>query len=264
MICHGDIITSRLTLLYPPDTYRIPHTTYHIPHIPHTTYHIPRIPYTHTVQVSFGSGSVACDGTGVVISITFNSNIGDLATMTTDVAALTGTAAVAEATKGGTTQNFEKQTLTCTATSGTFQLTFRGQTTASIAYDASASGVETALEALSTVGDVDVTFGAGAVACDGTGVAIAVTFKTELGDVSTISYVITALQGGAGTITVAETQKGDKDNVICSEKGICDAATGFCKCFNGYGSSNHDASSGTTRDCGKVNPMIGFIAPELF
>lgn len=50
-----------------------------------------------------------------------------------------------------------------TATGGTFTLTFDGQTTGNIAYDASAATVETALEALSNIdsGDVDVTGSAG-------------------------------------------------------------------------------------------------------
>ena len=50
-----------------------------------------------------------------------------------------------------------------TASGGTFTLTFSGQTTADIAYDASAGDVQTALEALSNVspGDVIVTGSAG-------------------------------------------------------------------------------------------------------
>ncbi len=43
------------------------------------------------------------------------------------------------------------------ATAGTFTLTFSGQTTADIAYNASAATVESALEALSTITDVTVT-----------------------------------------------------------------------------------------------------------
>lgn len=50
----------------------------------------------------------------------------------------------------------EKQTLTCTRSSGTFTLTFRQQTTAPIAFDASAAAVQQALEDLTTIGRVQV------------------------------------------------------------------------------------------------------------
>ena len=53
-------------------------------------------------------------------------------------------------------------TITGTPTGGTFTLTFDGETTAAIAYNAAAAAVQTALEALSNlnVGDVTVTGGA--------------------------------------------------------------------------------------------------------
>lgn len=54
-------------------------------------------------------------------------------------------------------------TITGTPTGGTFTLTFDGETTAAIAYNAAASAVQTALEGLSNVnsGDVSVTGGPG-------------------------------------------------------------------------------------------------------
>lgn len=59
----------------------------------------------------------------------------------------------------------EKQTVTISGspTGGTFTLTFNGQTTSAIAYNASAATVEAALEALSTIGqgNVQVTGNAG-------------------------------------------------------------------------------------------------------
>ncbi|MCC6695016.1 MAG: phage tail protein [Candidatus Hydrogenedentes bacterium] len=50
----------------------------------------------------------------------------------------------------------ETQTITVTATGGTFTLRFRGQTTGNIAYNASAAAVTMALELLSTIGSGDV------------------------------------------------------------------------------------------------------------
>jgi DNA-binding beta-propeller fold protein YncE len=57
----------------------------------------------------------------------------------------------------------ERQTVTVVADGGTFTLTFIGQTTGDIAFDATAAAVQAALEGLSTLaaGDVTVTGGAG-------------------------------------------------------------------------------------------------------
>lgn len=67
-------------------------------------------------------------------------------------------------TPGGTNTNeVQTVTLTPTPTGGTFTLTYSGQTTSAIAFDASAATVDAALEALSNIGagDVSVTGSAG-------------------------------------------------------------------------------------------------------
>lgn len=55
------------------------------------------------------------------------------------------------------TNETQRVRLAPNVTGGTFTLSYRGQTTSGIAYNASASAVETALEALSTITDVTVT-----------------------------------------------------------------------------------------------------------
>ena len=58
------------------------------------------------------------------------------------------------------------QILVCNATGGTFNLGFQSKNTADIAFDASAADVETALEQLVNVVNVDVTFeGSAATVC---------------------------------------------------------------------------------------------------
>lgn len=52
--------------------------------------------------------------------------------------------------------NNEVQTITIDATGGTFTTTFGGQTTSAVAYNARASALQTALEALSTIGSGNV------------------------------------------------------------------------------------------------------------
>ena len=213
------------------------------------------------VTVTYSTGAAACAASpGVDLVVTFNGNGGDLAALAFDLAPTGQTAlaggsmTVVETTKGSQLQNFEKQTLTCTATSGTFSLSFRGRITSAIAFDATALTVKTALEALQTITEVNVVLSTGSSACAASpGVGIAVTFRSELGDLPAVTANVAALQGGAGTIVIVETVKGTKDSVDCSEHGICNLETGVCKCFNGFTSSDHNNEQGDYRDCGFMN-----------
>lgn len=95
----------------------------------------------------------------------------------------------------------EVQSLVATsASSGTFTLSFRGQTTAGIAYNATAADVQTALVALSTIGT-------GGVVCTGgalPGTPVVITFSgTALAgyDQPAITADNTSLVGGTAAIT---------------------------------------------------------------
>lgn len=98
----------------------------------------------------------------------------------------------------------EVQTVTVDATGGDFTLTFGGQTTANISESAAASAVQSALEALSTigVGNVAVTGSAGG--------PYTVTFRGELkGDnVAQLTSSAAGLTGGASTVTHATSTPG--------------------------------------------------------
>jgi flagellar hook-associated protein 2 len=90
--------------------------------------------------------------------------------------------------------------------SGTYTLTYEGQTTAAIDYNADTGTIQAALEALSTVNAGDVTVGGGANGlADG---AITFTFSDTLGDVSMISIDDGNLMPGTINVTVEETTKG--------------------------------------------------------
>jgi hypothetical protein len=134
-------------------------------------------------------------------------------------------------------------------------LSFRSQKTAAIEYDSTEGEIKDALELLSTIGAVEVTFATGNTeACIGAGNAIAVNFTSELGNVpALVSSDLSSLGGGTGTVVVSETIAGTKENVECSEKGACDRLTGRCKCFEHYSSSDGFGNMGTRGDCGFYN-----------
>lgn len=117
--------------------------------------------------------------------------------------ALDGLSSVPAAT-GGTN---EQQTVTVTGgpTGGTFTLTYSGQTTAGIAYNAAASAVASALVALSNVG-------AGNVAVTGSaGGPYTVTFQGTLADTNVVQMTASgaSLTGGTSPdVTVATATSG--------------------------------------------------------
>jgi hypothetical protein len=104
----------------------------------------------------------------------------------------------------------ESVTITGAPTGGTFTLTFGGQTTAPIAYNASAAAVKSALGALSSIGS-------GNVAVSGVaGGPYAVTFQGTLGGASqaVMTSDATGLTGGTTpAVNVAETTAGGTTNV---------------------------------------------------
>ena len=98
-------------------------------------------------------------------------------------------------------------TITGTPTDGTFKLAFQGQTTAAIAYNASAADVQSALLALSNLDSGDVTATGGAL--PGTPVVLTFGGRYAGADVSQIMAVDVALTGGTDpTASVAKTTTG--------------------------------------------------------
>lgn len=107
---------------------------------------------------------------------------------------------------GNATNEVQTVTITGTPTGGTFTLTFYGQTTSAIAYNASAATVEAALEALSTIGADNVACAGGALP----GTAVTVTFQGDLaGRNVPLLTSNNSLTGGTNpAITVTKTTPG--------------------------------------------------------
>ena len=109
-----------------------------------------------------------------------------------DIITITGTAEV------------QTITITGTPTGGTFTLTFDGQTTAGIAFNAAAAAVQSALEALSNLapGDVTVTGAAGG--------PYTATFTAAEGDIPQMTASGAGLTGGtAPAVVIATTTPGN-------------------------------------------------------
>ena len=109
--------------------------------------------------------------------------------------------------------------------SGTYTLTYEGQTTAAIAYNASPSEIQAEIEALSTVNAGTITVEGGAEGLnDG---AVTFTFSTTLGDVSMISVNGSGLLPGSSPVTVVETTKGVPAYISRSSNTVDDVINGI-------------------------------------
>jgi len=107
-------------------------------------------------------------------------------------------------TDEGTAAVDEVQTISSTATGGTFTLSFGGQTTGALTWDDTAADIQTALEALSTIGAGNVTCGGGPLPAN---VTVSFAGGTLAGqDVATITVDNASMTGG--TASVAETTPG--------------------------------------------------------
>lgn len=102
----------------------------------------------------------------------------------------------------------DQQDVTCQLSSGTFTLTFSGQTTAPIAYNASATDVQAALQSLSTIGAGNVTCTSGPlssapVVCTFSGTLAGAPQPLLISSSSSVAVQDTSYQGSTFTATAA-------------------------------------------------------------
>lgn len=109
-------------------------------------------------------------------------------------------------------------TITGTPTGGTFTITMDGATTSALAYNASAATVQSALQALSTIGSGNV------LVTGSAGGPYTLTFAGDLAetDVNTVSVDITLLTGGTPVVAVTVPTPGvNAEDVVLD---VCDWA----------------------------------------
>jgi hypothetical protein len=160
------------------------------------------------LEALFSIGSVKVDSltpgvtTGECVwSVTFENNAGDLPLLTggTSDGSVDFTAC-ADATYSSYCVNGTSETL-----GGSFAMSFEGERSLYLPYDASARAVELQLEALTTITDVEVTRVGPGVNGEYTWY---VTFLTELGDLESLMLDDLDLSGTVPTIAVTEETKG--------------------------------------------------------
>ena len=97
------------------------------------------------------------------------------------------------------------------------------------------------------------------VACahkDATPTIVHVQFETQHGNVPRMTSLTESVSirvyadGEAGFGGDAASHAGTTEEEPCSNRGLCDRATGQCTCFLGYGMSDGLGNRGTLADCG--------------
>lgn len=151
------------------------------------------------------------------------------------------------------TNHREIQAIRCEAHSGFFRLSFRGATSRSIHANATSIEVVEALQYMSTVGKVEVTYDEGQeVLCSRQiDYRANVTFISQLGRVPLMTVAENALRGRPATVTVSHAQTGSPQALLeCAGKGDCDFDSGMCRCWAHQGTSDGVGGPGDSGDCG--------------
>ena len=171
-----------------------------------------------------------------------------------------------------TAQANEIQVFKCTATGGSFRLSFMGKYTPSMPYDVVAATLRASLESLPGIYvepglvSVAIIYSTGTTACLAAGTnTITIEFKQNFGDVPKLGVLATGLTGAdvpwesaydGVTLNGVASVKGTKENEPCSNRGTCDATTGVCECFVDFITSNGAGGTGVRGDCGVQSRTI--------
>jgi len=160
----------------------------------------------------------------------------------------------------GDAVEMEQQRIMCTLTSGSYTLTFFGQTTPSIAFGSDAATIKRTIESINTVGNVTITMehvsGTACNAAHTAGIGVVVQFDTEGGD---LPLTVVTSSTGSG-VTIEAEQEGTSENLECGGIGVgtCDRDTGVCECAPDRYSSDGAGGLGANGDCGHRPNRAGF------
>ena len=157
----------------------------------------------------------------------------------------------------------EIQRVTCKADDGTFTLTFRGKTTERIPFNSKAAALQAYIEALPTVGKGNVKIIMyGPQACIDYGTSWTVEFLQNFGSlplmVPDARKLLYSNSLTLSELNVVKLVDGTKEELACSNRGICDTTSGVCTCSDFFDTSNGYNLAGTRGDCGFATQKIQF------
>lgn len=208
---------------------------------------------------NIGSGDVTVSGGPLGTAsfvITFSGALAgaNLPELTVNESSLLGpdvTVSVSQITEGSPSQNEEQEfSLYGSPSGGTFTLTYGGQTTSGIAYNADAATVQAALEALSNIGSGDVAVTGGAL--PGASVAVEFTGALAATNLAEMTINTTNLTGGSISAAVSTTTQGSLDlNVDLQSYWKLDEASGTR--YDSVGANDLSGTNNPLSTTGKVS-----------
>lgn len=156
------------------------------------------------------------------------------------------------------------QTISCKADGGTFTLSFRGKTSLPIPFNAKAYDLQKFIESIPTIGHGNtkiVMYGPQACTSNGR-TSWTVEFKQSFGNIPNLvpdkRKLLYGTSLSASILTVDTTVMGTKEDLECSNRGICNTADGVCDCSLHFDTSNGYNQPGTRGDCGYSTELIQF------
>jgi len=151
----------------------------------------------------------------------------------------------------------ERQVITCRDSdlAGSMILRYKEVDSVAISPTATTAQVQAALQGIPGIGVVAVeNYNGNGInsICTAVGNQFSITFKIQHGDLPLVQILATNID----SVSIIEDIKGNKENIECSGRGLCDRINGKCSCFIGYTSSDGMNGPGKIADCGYISPVI--------
>ena len=150
----------------------------------------------------------------------------------------------------------QRLTLGSVTNGGTFTLTYNGETTGPIAYNAATATIQTALEALTNVTAGDITVGGDRLDENSAGYT-SFTFTGTAGNVKMISIDTGSLSfSGVNTAAFTETTKGNDGYISRNSNSVSDAMSGITLNLHDVTAANETVGITISRNTGAVSGKV--------